>query len=267
MNLLRQILDSKRDEVEHAKAACPLEDCKRRAASAAPVRGFQKAIEAADRPALIAEIKRASPVLGPFRADIDAAALARIYESAGASCLSVLTDARYFQGAPEDLVRARDASRLPVLRKDFIVDEYQVYEARAMGADAVLLIVNGLSNTELRELRELAESLGMDALIEAHSEEEAEAALESGTKLLGINNRDLETFELSADIGVRILPRYRGRAVLVSESALRSREDVARAHAAGADAVLIGTAFCQAQPGGEPLETSVPRLVREIMGW
>lgn len=268
MNLLRQILDSKRSEVEQAKARCPIDECKRRATSAGPTRGFRRAIEAADRrPALIAEIKRASPVAGPLRANLDAEALARIYENAGASCLSVLTDARYFQAAPEDLTRAREATRLPVLRKDFIVDEYQVYEARAMGADALLLIVNGMSSAQLGDLRELAESLGMDALVEAHSEEEAEAALAAGAIILGINNRDLETFELSADIGERILPKFRGRALLVSESALRSREDVARARAAGADAVLIGTAFCQEQPNGLPLEMSVPRMIREIMGW
>lgn len=267
MNLLREILEAKREEVQRLRAKVPLEECRRRAADSPPGRGFQRAVEDAEGLALIAEIKRASPVAGTLRDDLDPVRLAQIYQEAGAHCLSVLTDARYFQGAPEDLIRAREATRLPVLRKDFVVDEYQVYEARAMGADAILLIVNGMSENQLRDLRELAKSLGMDALVEAHSKEEAEVALRSGAQMLGINNRDLETFELSPEIGEAVLPQFHGRALLVSESALRTREDVARVQRAGAKAVLIGTAFCEVPNDGAPLEESVPRLVQELMGW
>jgi indole-3-glycerol phosphate synthase len=209
--------------------------------------------------ALIAEIKKASPSRGVIRPDLDPVALAKEYEAAGADCLSVLTDEPYFQGSAENLVRSREVVGVPVLRKDFTTDAYHVWEARAMGADAVLLIVNGLELAELRDLRCLAEELGMDALVEAHTLEEAETALESGATLLGINNRDLENFETDLAASCGVIPKVSGRALVVSESAIDGPEAVERVRAAGARAVLIGTEFCRSKDPG--------RRVLEVMGW
>jgi indole-3-glycerol phosphate synthase len=209
--------------------------------------------------ALIAEIKPASPSRGIIREGLNAREMALSYAAAGADCLSVLTDTPFFQGSEQNLRDAREACLLPILRKDFTVCEADVYAARAMGADAVLLIVYGLSDAELQGFREVAEGLGMDALVEVHSEAEAERAVRSGASLIGVNNRDLTTFKTSVEVGLRVLPGLAGCGTLVSESALQSQEDVARVQQAGARAVLIGTAFCAA-PDAEA-------KVREVMGW
>jgi indole-3-glycerol phosphate synthase len=257
---LLEILEQKRRELPSLQASRPMAELRATAADAEPCRGFARSLAGSPRPvALIAEIKKASPSQGLIRPDLDPVSLAVAYEEAGADCLSVLTDGPHFQGSEENLVKARTAVRLPVLRKDFTTDPYHVWEARAMGADAVLLIVGGLSRGELLELRGLAEDLGMDALVEAHTLEEAETALESGATLLGVNNRNLQTFETDIGVSCRIIPLVRDRALVVSESAIDGPEAVARVGAAGARAVLIGTEFCQASDPG--------KRVREVMGW
>ncbi|MBL8087761.1 MAG: indole-3-glycerol phosphate synthase TrpC [Chthonomonas sp.] len=246
MNVLDRIFAAKRAEVAEKSTAAALADLRALAADQSPTRGFERALRGADRLALIAEVKKGSPSKGTIRADFDPAAIGRDYASAGAACLSVLTDVEFFQGAPENLNLAREASGLPVLRKDFTTSEYHVIEARSLGADAILLIVNGLDNHELRDLRALAESLAMDVLVEAHSEGEADRAIASGAKLLGINNRDLETFQTSVSVGEKLIPHYAREQYVVAESALESAQDVRRMADAGARAVLIGTAFCSA---------------------
>ena len=260
MNVLDQIFVRKREQLGEALRLVPLSEAKSRAADASPTRGFKSAIETASVPvSLIAEVKKASPSRGLIRADFDPVAIAKAYEAAGAQCLSVLTDVEYFQGSADFLVQCRAATALPVLRKDFTVAEYDIYESRAMGADAVLLIVNGLSKSELQEFRELGESLGMDVLVEAHTLSEAEIALETGAKLVGVNNRNLETFQESIDTACTVIPEIVGKATVVSESAIGSLSDVQTVAKAGARAVLIGTTFCAAaDPGAK---------VKEVMGW
>lgn len=260
MSALARIFDIKREEVEDAKRALPLEALQARASDAMPVRGFKDALKsAAPRMGLIAEVKKASPSKGLIRADFDPAEIAKAYERAGAHALSVLTDEKHFQGSAESLIRAKCATDLPVLRKDFIFDPYQVYEARAWGADAILLIVAALESEQITELRSLAKQLGMDVLVEVHSEDEAQIAIELGCDLIGVNNRDLATFKTDLATSDRILPMISSEAFAVSESALETQDDISRVQRAGAKAVLIGTTFCAA--------TDVESKVREVMGW
>lgn len=259
MSRLAEIIEVKRQEVAAAKAMRSLEDVRSRAIDAEPTREFARALREAARPvALIAEVKKASPSEGLIRPDFDVADIARQYERAGAHCLSVLTDSPFFQGAPENLQIAREATSLPALRKDFTIDLYQVYEARAIGADAILLIVACLELAQLIEYREAAEELRMDALVEVHTMAEAEVALESGAGLIGVNNRDLSTFRTDLATSEAILPMLEGR-LAVSESAITTVEDVLRVQSAGARAVLIGTTFCRA--------ANIEAKVREVMGW
>jgi indole-3-glycerol phosphate synthase len=214
-----------------------------------PVRGFVNAIArrlAAGMPAVIAEAKRASPSKGLLRADFDPAAIARSYARGGATCLSVLTDVDFFQGSDEYLVRARAACALPVLRKDFLVDPYQVYEARAMDADCILLIAACLDNAGLRELNDLAHRLGMDVLVEVHDGDELDRALTLGNRLVGINNRDLRTFGVSLDTTLGLLPRIPGDRIVVTESGILGPEDVRRMRDHGVHAFLVGEAFMRA---------------------
>ena len=259
MNALDRILLQKREELPARQARTPLTELQSRIADQAPPRGFLRALQAAPGLGLIAEVKKASPVSGTLRESFDPAEIARTYEAAGAHCLSVLTDEPHFQGSTEDLLRARAAVSLPVLRKDFTTSEYHIHEARAMGADAVLLIAYALSDIELRGFREIVEGLGMDALFEAHSLEEAERCLSAGARLLGVNNRDLTTFEMSLEVGESILPKMAGRAFLVGESSIQSREDAQRMENAGAQALLIGSAFSRSE--------DISSKVKEIMGW
>ena len=204
--------------------------------------------------ALIAEVKKASPSRGVIRDDFDPVAIARAYESAGAHALSVLTDVEYFQGSVENLQKSRSSTRLPVLRKDFTVTEAQVYETRAIGADAILLIVNGLSHSELQDLYGLSSALGLDVLVEAHTAEEAESALGLGAALVGINNRNLKTFDEDLSVSCELIPTIAHRATIVSESSIRNAAEVSKVAQAGARAVLIGTSFCAApDPGAKVL--------------
>lgn len=238
-DILRRICAVKREEIARLLSAgeAPL---RRMMEERTPPRGFRSAIAADERVALIAEVKKASPSAGLIREDFDPAAIARAYEEGGARCISVLTDERFFGGSLEHLRAARDAVRLPVLRKDFILDEIQLLEARAWGADCVLLIVAALDSEGLAALAGKAHELGMDALVEVHDEEELGAALWAGADMIGINNRDLRTFEVSRDTTRRLAPLVPEGVMVVAESGISSRAEVQELKTWGVDAVLVG---------------------------
>ena len=202
---------------------------------------------------MIAEIKKASPSKGILRADFDPVAIAKSYASAGACCLSVLTDRKFFQGSEEFLTSAREASGLPVLRKDFIIDPYQVYEARLIGADCVLLIVAALGDASLAELLILARDLGMDVLVEVHDESELERALRVDARLIGINNRDLRSFETRLETTLRLLDQIPNDRLVVTESGIHTRDDVSLMRSNGVSVFLVGEAFMKADDPGERL--------------
>lgn len=253
-DILQRILATKRDELARAKKAISSREIEQRARAASPPRDFAGALRAsiaAGRPAVIAEVKRASPSKGMLREDFDPAAIARSYEAAGATCLSVLTDPQYFQGASEHLAAARTACGLPVLRKDFIVDPYQVFEARAMGADCILLIVAALNLDSLKILEGLAGDLGMSVLVEVHDAAELEAAAALSTPLIGINNRNLRTFETRLETTLGLLPKVPAGRIVITESGILAPADVHRMREAGVNAFLVGEAFMRApDPGG-----------------
>jgi indole-3-glycerol phosphate synthase len=254
-DILQRILATKRDEIAAAQARVPLAELRARARDAAPVRDFAGALQArvaAGGPAVIAEVKKASPSKGVLREDFDPAAIAAGYARHGATCLSVLTDVDYFQGSPAYLQQARAACALPVLRKDFIVDAYQIAEARAWGADAVLLIVAALGRDALHALEAEAHAAGLAVLVEVHDAAELELALELATPLVGINNRNLRTFETRLDTTLALLPRIGPERIVITESGILARADVARMRAAGVQAFLVGEAFMRApDPGAE----------------
>jgi indole-3-glycerol phosphate synthase len=256
LSILERILHAKAAEVEAAKAMLPQAALERRARSAQPVRDFVSALTGRirnEKPAVIAEIKRASPSKGLLRENFDPAAIAASYQAGGAACLSVLTDHEFFQGTAEHLHAAREACGLPVLRKDFIVDPYQVYEARAIGADCILLIVAALSEARMRGLEALALELGMAVLVEVHSAAELDAALALRTPLIGINNRDLRSFETRLETTLELLARVPRERVVVTESGIATREDVRRMRAHGVQAFLVGEAFMRAADPGAAL--------------
>ena len=255
-DILARILATKRREVEMARAVLPLREMADRARAAPPSRDFTGALRAriaAGKPAVIAEMKRASPSKGLLREDYEPSAIARAYAAAGAACLSVLTDRTFFQGAPEHLAEARAACALPVLRKDFVVEPYQVYEARALGADCILLIAAAVAPGDMRGLEQLAQSLRMAVLVEVHDAVELEAALTLRTPLLGINNRDLRTFETRLETTLDLLGRVPAGKLVITESGISAQVDVKRMRAAGVGAFLVGEALMRAPEPGEAL--------------
>ena len=251
MNVLERIVEAKRAEVAAAKRERP--DVEALARKASATRDFVGALRAR-RPAVIAEIKRASPSKGLLRANFDPAAIARSYEKAGAACMSVLTDREFFQGAAAHLVAARAACALPALRKDFLIDPYQAFEARALGADCVLLIVACLEDAQMRELEKIAHALGMAVLVEAHDAAELERALALHTPLIGINNRNLRTFETRLETTLDLLPRIPKGRIVITESGILSTADVRRMRDRGVDAFLVGEAFMRADDPGQALK-------------
>ncbi len=255
-DILKRILARKAEELRDRSARIPLAELSARAADAAPTRAFAAALESKIEdglPAVIAEIKKASPSKGVMRSDFDPAAIARSYAANGAACLSVLTDADFFQGSEAFLAAARSACELPVLRKDFTIDRYQVYEARAIGADCILLIVAALGDAALLELALLAAELDLDVLVEVHDEEELERALAIPAPLIGVNNRDLHTFETSIETTIRLAPSIPYDRLLVTESGIRSPGNVARLRAEGIEAFLVGETFMRASDPGAAL--------------
>ena len=258
-DILNKILDIKADEISAAKRYRDLASLRREvesdAQARAQLRGFEAGLRskiAAGQAGVIAEVKKASPSKGVIRPDFQPADIALSYATHGAACLSVLTDAHFFQGAPDYLKQARAACPLPVLRKDFMIDPYQLYEARSWGADAILLIVAALDHGLMAELEACAHELGMGVLVEVHDGIELDAALKLKTALLGINNRNLRTFETTLDTTLDLLPRIASDKLIITESAIATPEDVKRMREAGVHGFLVGEAFMRApEPGVE----------------
>lgn len=257
--ILDKIVTTKRGEIERAKAALPEVEVKARVADAPPVRNFFTPLGAGPPIRLIAEVKKASPSAGLIRADFDPVAIAKIYEAHGASCISVLTDEPYFQGRLEYLRQIREAVALPVLRKDFVLDTYQVLEARAAGADAVLLIAECLDDCQLRKLFNAICDLGMMPLVELYEPENLQRVFDAGATLIGINNRNLHTFEVDLEHTMRMKKRIPDECVLVGESGIKTAADVSRLEAAGVDAILVGESLMRESDIGAAVDRLLGR--------
>jgi indole-3-glycerol phosphate synthase len=253
-SILDEIIASKHREVAAARQRMPLEELEHQASEAPPVRDFRAALEGPGPIRLIAEVKKASPSAQVIRADFDPVAIARTYQAHGAACLSVLTDGPYFQGHLSHLARVRAAVAVPLLRKDFIIDDYQVVEARLAGADAILLIAEALDDARLASLQDRARALGMAALVEFHDEANLPRVLASGATLVGVNNRDLRRFVTDLDRTLRLRDAIPPHVLLVSESGIRTRRDVERLEAAGVSAVLVGETLMRADDIGLAVE-------------
>lgn len=254
--ILKKILDTKVIEVQQRSASMPLAEMKARAFDQPEARGFYKAMQAkvaSGLPAVIAEIKKASPSKGIFREDFDPARIAESYEKSGAACLSILTDKEYFHGSEDFLKQGRNACSIPVIRKDFLIDPYQVYEAKVINADCILLIVSALSDMQLQDFAGIATELGMDVLVEVHDEKELRSALTLDTPLIGINNRNLHTFEVSLDTTYGLLNQIPEERMVVTESGILGRSEIAEMRAKQVNAFLVGEAFMRAEFPGDRL--------------
>lgn len=260
MSMLSEILATKRTEVARKRERVSLELLQEQLIDAPPLRDFRAALAGANSPALIAEVKKASPSKGVIREDFDPLEIARIYAGNGAACLSVLTDETYFQGKLEYLRQIREVVPQPLLRKDFLVDPWQIAESRAAGADAILLIVAALAPPDLCEYLRLAKQYGLAALVEVHDREEMAEALQAGADLIGINNRDLHTFRTSLDVTLSLLSAFPPdpNRLIVSESGIFTHADVEKLKAAGVDAILVGEALMR--------EADIAAKMREILG-
>ncbi len=260
-DILKKILARKREEVIERSASVPMDALKGQVETAPPVRDFVGAMQAklaAGKSAVIAEIKKASPSKGVLREDFQPMEIARSYEKGGAACLSVLTDRDFFQGSEAYLKQARAACSLPVIRKDFIIDDYQLYEARAIGADAILLIATALDDTQLVSLANLAEQLGMAVLVEVHNADELERAKALKTPLFGVNNRNLKTFEVSLQNTIELLAAMPDGCIVIAESGIHTREDVELMRNNCVNSFLVGEAFMRCEdPGGRLAELFV----------
>ncbi|HSB34858.1 MAG TPA: indole-3-glycerol phosphate synthase TrpC [Nitrospirota bacterium] len=256
--ILDDIIANKKEELAELKRRVSPADMKAKAADAGPVRGFAAALSAGKGVRLIAEIKKASPSKGVIREDFDPVAIARVYAGSGASCISVLTEQKFFQGRIEYLDSVRKAQGLPLLRKDFIVDEYQIFEARAAGADAVLLIAACLEKQQLEDFLGIAAGLGLDALVESHTYRELDKSLLAGAAMVGINNRDLSTFAVNLQTTLDLLKDIPDDCTVVSESGIRTRDDVVKLENAGVDAILAGESLMK--------EKDIGKKVRELLG-
>lgn len=253
MSILSEILADKRSEVYTSRKHTPVAELEKRIADMPPPKKFIEALLAAPAPAIIAEVKKASPSKGVIKEDFDPVAVAKIYEANGAACLSVLTDHTYFLGKLDDLLQIRNAVDLPLLRKDFMIDDYQLLEARAYGADCVLLIAAALTATELEWMVEGTHALGMNAIIEVHDQEEMESVLATSAKLIGINNRDLHKFRTTLQTTLDLMPMVPLDRIIISESGISKRSDIESLGRAGVRAMLIGEALMREQDIGAKL--------------
>ncbi len=256
--ILDEIVAYKKEELAGTKRRAPLSEVKQRVADTGPTRGFGKALASGSSIRLIAEVKKASPSKGVIRQDFDPAGIARIYEEAGATCLSVLTEKKFFQGDLAYLGDIRNAVRLPLLRKDFIIDEYQIFEARAAGADAILLIAACLDRQQTEDYLGTAEELGLDVLVESHTAKELDRSLLAGARIVGINNRDLSSFTVSLQRTFDLVKDIPDDRVVVSESGIMTREDVVSLGQAGVDAILVGESLMR--------EKDIGKKVKELLG-
>jgi len=255
-SILERILQRKSEEIEAGQAHAPMKELLARSRDCLPVRGFELALKRVSQqgPAVIAEIKKASPSAGIIRENFQPGEIASSYAKAGAACLSVLTDVDFFKGDPEYLQQARKACHLPVLRKDFIIDPWQIHESRVMGADCILLIVSALEQAILQDLLNLAKETGMDVLVEVHDEAEMERALRLDHDLIGVNNRNLNTFETSLETSERLKRMLSGDQLLVTESGIRTVGDVKRMQDSGINTFLVGEAFMRETDPGQALK-------------
>jgi indole-3-glycerol phosphate synthase len=256
--ILDEIIANKKKELAETKRRSPFSDIRSKAVDAGPTRGFGKALSSTGDIRLIAEVKKASPSKGVIREDFDPVAIARLYEESGASCLSVLTEKKYFQGELEYLDRIRKAVSLPLLRKDFIVDEYQIHEARAAGADAILLIAACMEQQQIEDYLGMAQGLGLEVLVESHTYKELDTSLRAGAALVGINNRNLSTFTVSLQTTRDLIKDIPDNCTVVSESGISTRDDVVMLHQAGVDAILVGESLMR--------EKDIGRKVKELLG-
>ncbi len=256
--ILDSIVEHKRAELARQKRYNSVTAWELQIGTLPPARDFHAALAKKPGPRIIAEVKKASPSRGVIRRDFEPVSIARSYESAGASAISVLTDQKFFQGHPGYLAMVKEATRLPVLRKDFLIDAWQIYESRAIGADAILLIVALLSGSQLSEYLDLAHKLGMHCLVEVHDEEELEIALGTSARIIGVNNRDLRSFTVDLDTTARMVPLIPDDRLLVSESGIHTREDIESLGEIGVDAVLIGEALMSAPDPGAMLKQLAP---------